>query len=147
MHQNSNRLDGQKSTEGDVIRFEEGILGFPDSHRYALIPHEPNSPFAWLQSLDQENLCFLLINPLVVKSDYVVNLPGDAASSLRLDSPSNGMVLAIVVVPEDARQMRMNLRAPIVINVQRRLGKQVVLEDSSLSIRHPVVAEKAQTAD
>lgn len=128
----------------DVIRFEEGILGFPKSHRFILIPHEPDSPFAWLQSVDEDNLAFLVINPASVKPDYVVRLPKEVAKDLRLADVSDGVVLAIVVVPDDPRAMRMNLRAPVVINTRERLGRQVVLEDNSLEIRYPILSEEEQ---
>ncbi len=128
----------------DVIQFKEGILGFPKSHGYILIPHEPDSPFAWLQSVDEDNLAFLLINPASVKPDYVVRLPQEVAKDLKLADVSDGVVLAIVVVPEDPRMMRMNLRAPVVINARERLGRQVVLENASLEIRYPILSEEEQ---
>ena len=131
----------------DVIRFDEGILGFPDSHRYILIPHETNSPFAWLQSVDEENLAFLLVNPVCVKPDYLVQLPMNAADDLRLTDASKGVVFAIVVVPEDPRKMRMNLRAPVIINFDKKLGRQVVLEDASLDLRYPLLSDEDQAKD
>ena len=139
---------GRKTTitveRKDIIRFEEGILGFPKSHGYIMVPHEPDSPFAWLQSVDEDNLAFLLINPACVKPDYVVRLPQEVASDLKLTNVSDGVVLATVVVPEDPRKMRMNLRAPVVINARERLGRQVVLEDTSLEIRYPILSEEEQ---
>ena len=131
----------------DVIRFDEGILGFPGSHRYILIPHETDSPFAWLQSVDEESLAFLLINPVCVKPDYLVQLPKNAADDLRLTDASKGVVFAIVVVPEDPRKMRMNLRAPVIINFDKRLGRQVVLEDASLDLRYPLLSDEDQAKD
>ncbi|RLC44425.1 MAG: flagellar assembly protein FliW [Candidatus Coatesbacteria bacterium] len=133
-----------KVKQKDIIRFDEGILGFPNSHSYILIPHEPGSPFAWLQSVDEDNLAFLLINPAIVKPDYVVKLPQEVTKDLKLTDVSDGLVLAIVVVPEDPRKMRMNLRAPVVINTRERLGRQVVLEDTSLEIRYPILSEEEQ---
>lgn len=147
------RVDGETGApepfayeEKDVIRFVEGILGFPDSRRYILIPHEADSPFAWLQSIDEENLAFLLVNPIAVKSDYIVQLPAEAADRLKLTDASEGVVFAIVVVPEDPRKMRMNLRAPIIINTGERLGRQVVLEDNSLHLRYPVLPDDDQAS-
>lgn len=142
------RIDKEASPSGpvtyrdeDIIRFEEGILGFPKSSRYILVPHEADSPFVWLQSIDEDNLVFLLINPVCVRSDYVVELPASAASKLNLTSASEGVVFAIVVVPEDPSKMRMNLRAPIIINSKERLGRQVVLEDNSLPVKCPVLPD------
>ncbi len=130
-----------------AIRFDEGILGFPDSRHYILIPHETDSPFAWLQSVDEESLAFLMINPVAVKADYVVQLPKKAADDLKLTDASEGVVFAIIVVPKDPRKMRMNLRAPVIINVREQLGRQVVLEDTSLDLRHPVLSEEEQAED
>jgi len=134
-------------SEDQIIYFEEGILGFPNSHRYILVPHQPESPFVWLQSVDESYLSFLMINPSVVKPDYVVQLPKSAVESLKLQTASEGVVFAIVVVPEDPMKMRMNLRAPVIINTQKRLGRQVVLEDTSLQIRYPIFGPKDQAPD
>jgi len=139
--------DAFKYREEDVIRFDKGILGFPDSRQYILIPHEADSPFAWLQSVDEENLAFLMINPVAVKSDYVVQLPEKVAADLKLTDASEGVVFAIVVVPEVPQNMRMNLRAPVIINVRERLGRQVVLEDTSLDLRCPILSEEDQVEE
>jgi len=135
----SGRFGHVEVDDSQIIHFDEGILGFPDSNRYILVPHEAESPFVWLQSVSQSNLAFLLINPTVVKPEYVVQLPDRVAKSLKLQKSSDGLVLAIVVVPEDPREMRMNLRAPVVINTKERLGRQVVLEDMSLDLRCRVI--------
>ncbi|MBN2208438.1 MAG: flagellar assembly protein FliW [Candidatus Coatesbacteria bacterium] len=140
-------IEAMTARQNDVIRFDEGILGFPDSHRYILVPHETDSPFAWLQSVDEENLAFLVVNPVCVKPDYLVQLPKNAADDLRLTDAAKGVVFAIVVVPEDPRKMRMNLRAPVIINVHERLGRQVVLEDTSLDLRYPLLSEEDQAKD
>lgn len=133
--------------ERQIIRFDEGILGFPKSHRYILVPHKgADSPFAWLQSVDESHLAFLLINPAVVKPDYVVQLPESATVSLKLKDVSEGLVLTIVVVPEDPNEMRTNLRAPVVINTRERLGRQVVLEDLSLNIRYRILQDEGQSS-
>ena len=38
--------------EGDVIELPHGLIGFPELKKYVLLDHDKDSPFKWLQSLD-----------------------------------------------------------------------------------------------
>jgi flagellar assembly factor FliW len=124
-----------------VICFSDGVLGFPEQKRYALLEHKPGSPFFWLQSLDTPDLAFVLINPFLIKKDYLASL---SSSEKRLfESPDEGekLVFALVTIPHgQAEKMTANLMGPLVIDVQTRVGRQVILAHSGYSHRHPIVS-------
>mgnify|MGYP003497483790 CR=1 FL=1 len=58
---------GQLDVNRDrLIRFEEGILGFPKQKEYALIQTGDGSGFYWLQSVDTPDLAFVVSDPRLV---------------------------------------------------------------------------------
>ncbi len=126
--------------EGKVLHFVKGILGFPNDLRYALLPHKDNSPFFWLQSLDSPDLAFVVINPALIVSDYSFELPEDAERELQLGEKDKAEALVIVTFRNrqngDARSMSANLLGPVVINVDKRLAKQVVLDPNRYPVRY-----------
>jgi flagellar assembly factor FliW len=51
-------------------------------------------------------------------------------SLLELKDPGSALVLAMVTVESDPKNTTANLLAPIVINMDNLVGRQVILEDS-----------------
>ncbi len=129
--------------EGKVLNFVKGILGFPKDLRYALLPHKENSPFFWLQSLDSPDLAFVVINPSLIVSDYSFELPEEAERELRLEEGDKAEALVIVTFRNrqngDARSMSANLLGPVVINVDKRLARQVVLDPNKYPVRYEFI--------
>lgn len=123
--------------EEDILTFPEGIPGFEDSKRYIIInnPDEQN-PFDWLQSVDNGDLAFVIINPFFVKPDYDIVIPQSALEKLKIKDESDVALYSIVVVPEKLEDMTVNLTGPIVINVREKLGKQIILDDHRYTTKH-----------
>lgn len=123
--------------EESIIEFPNGIPGFEDGKKYVLInnPDEEN-PFQWLQSVDNSDLAFVVINPFLVKFDYDIVLPESAIEILKIEDEKDIALYTIVVVPENIEEMTTNLSGPIVINVKERLGKQIALDDSRYSTKY-----------
>ena len=130
--------------EDKIIKFVRGILGFPKDKRYALLPHKENSPFFWLQSLDSPELAFVVINPALVLSDYSFEVADDIERELGLKFPEDAEVLVIVTIrrsgDNNSKQVEMtaNLLGPIVINVERRLACQVVLDPNKYPVKYKI---------
>ncbi len=123
--------------EADFIAFPEGIPGFESSKKFALIGYDANdTPFFWLQSVDHPDLCFVVTDPFLVYDNYGVDVGDEDVRLLEINDAHTVMTLAIVVIPEDAREIRVNLKAPVLINVEKKLGKQVIQKNESLPIRY-----------
>lgn len=129
-------------SEEDIIEFEEGILGFEDIHRYGIISGEdPESPFKWIQAIEKPELAFALVNPFAIKKDYEFELKDEDANFLGIDSPSQVVVFAILVVPEDTTKISMNLKAPIVLNTNNKKAAQIILDSDKYTVRHFILDE------
>ena len=126
--------------ESRIITFAEPILGFPGSNRFILLEHEKNSPFKWLQSLDEEKLAFILIDPLYVMPEYRIEVMKEDISSIELTSLEKAVVVCIVNISKEATSVTANLIGPIVVNPDKMLAKQVVVLNSEYSIRHNIMS-------
>ena len=124
--------------ESSIFTFNDGLHGFAAHKQFALVPAAREGLF-WLQSLAHRDIAFLLVDPFIAKSGYEVDLGATERLALGLASPDDVMILAIVTISSvDGELPTANLRGPIVINVQSRLGKQVVTTDESHDVKTPV---------
>ena len=128
--------------EDDIICFPLGILGFEHVKHYLLLEHSPGSVFHILQGVDDPAVAFVLIDPRTFRPDYKVDIDREQVAVLELEDEADAVVMAIVTVPEgNPAGMTANLQAPVVFNVKKRLGCQVVLPDGPWGIRHSILAE------
>jgi flagellar assembly factor FliW len=132
------RLFGDLDVPDDAIfRFPDGLPAFDAQREFALLPAAREGTW-WLQSTEEPGLAFLLADPFRVKPGYAVDLsPGDARA-LALEAPEDALVLAVVVLPADrGAPATVNLRAPVVLNLATRTGRQVVSRSEADSMAHP----------
>jgi flagellar assembly factor FliW len=122
---------------GDVFEFDPGPNGFEQERRFALLAGG-DSPVEWLQSVDTPRLTFATLEPFLFYPDYGFELSDRDCEELRLRSPEDAMVRCILTLRESADQITANLLAPIVLNRYAGRARQVILQDSNLSLRFPV---------
>lgn len=124
--------------EDHILTFPAGIIGFPQFTRCVLIDHEREAPFRWLQALDDGELAFIVMDPLLVKPDYRIVLPPREVAELGEGASGDFSVYAILTVPSpDPSRVTANLRGPIILNRRTRLGKQIVMTEE-LPTRYPL---------
>ncbi|WAM33055.1 flagellar assembly protein FliW [Caldicellulosiruptor morganii] len=122
-------------SEDSIIFFEDGIPAFENLKKFVIVK-EDESPFYWLQSVEDKDIAFVLINPFEIKPDYEFDIPDDIVKKLEIESSQDVAVFCIVVISEDVKQTRVNLKAPVIINVNRRKGMQYLLDDERYPIRY-----------
>lgn len=130
--------------EEQVLDLPEGLMGFPDFHAFALLPHGEESPFLWLQSLDEPELAFVTMDPRVFVEGYRPDVSASELQFIGLDAVDGAIVLAIVVIPEDPRKMTANLQGPLVINPANRKGVQAISRSPQHKVRHYILGEPGQ---
>jgi flagellar assembly factor FliW len=124
------------------IVFPQGLFGFEEFTDYVLLDAE-KQPFYWLQSVDKEQVAFVVVNPFLIRSDYEVNIGNEELAEIGIDTPEKTLIFAIVTIPPNGGPMTVNLQGPLVINRDTRLGKQAVLTDSRWKTKHDIMAELA----
>jgi flagellar assembly factor FliW len=135
------RLGGEvEITDRNLVRIAEGLLGFPDFEEFALIPHGEESPFLWLQSVDEPELAFITIDPRIFQPDYLPDVAPDDLTAIGLSDIASAALLAIVVIPENPERMTANLQGPVLINPATHLGRQVISRSTKHRVRHYILS-------
>lgn len=128
----------------DVVRFEHGLLGFEDKREFVLIQHK-ETPYRWLQSVEDGPLAFLVVDPGLFLADYAPEVPTSLADELGLTEESPRLVYTIVTIPQGKPQeMTLNLAGPILVNAESGQAKQVVLDTEEYPLKHRVFPEASK---
>ena len=133
--------------EQDVITLVDGMLGFSENHRYALIDDEIGEPFKWMQSLDRPSLAFVVIDPAIILPNYHFSLRREQIRDLDTENVEDLQVYVIVTMAGNILDVTVNLQGPLVVNKVNRVGIQVVLNDPAFSTRHPLFTDQPESAD
>lgn len=127
------RLFGElEIAEEKIIKFEQGIIGFPDLKNFALIFDEEKgeeTKIKWLQSMDEPEFAMPVMDPYCMVSDYSPTLNDDAWKNVEKIRTGDRFVLVTVTVPADIEQISINLKAPIIIDTDTNKAYQVIVEN------------------
>ncbi|MBI5418990.1 MAG: flagellar assembly protein FliW [Deltaproteobacteria bacterium] len=126
-----------------VITFPEGLPGFSDSRRFALLEIRRGKAFKWLLSLDRPELALVVADPFAFFPGYEAPLEEKELAALAYRENDLLAVLAVVTVRgRRKKDTTFNLRAPVVVNMRTLTGKQVVLKEEKwgLQARLPLIA-------
>ena len=128
--------------EQDIITFPDGILGFSQKSRYVILNDPTAEPLRWLQSLETPDLAFVIIDPLRFRNEYTLDLSDEDVQRLKLKSPEEAIIYAIVVIPkQNPEKMTANLQGPIVINAAMMRAKQIISTNSKHKLKHYILDE------
>jgi flagellar assembly factor FliW len=124
-------------TESSIYFFSEGIPGFERAQTYALLELEEYSPFAHLQSTDNPDLVFILVNPFEFFPSYEFDLSDVIIDELKIKKEEDEIIIrSIVNNREGLVESTTNLIAPIVLNAKQRVGKQIILTQGEYTTKH-----------
>ena len=131
--QANTRLFGAIDIPDDkIIVLENGMIGLPEMKYFALIfdeEKEDGGKVRWLQSMDDPETAFPVMDPFLVKADYNPMINDDILRPLGELKEDNTFILTTLTVPRDIQKMSINLKAPIIINSDTRKGAQIIVEN------------------
>ncbi len=113
--------------EIDEITFPAGLIGIEACTRWVLLADAHNPALGWLQSIDRPELAMAVVSPRRFVSGYRVRVSSRETASIGLESASDAQVL--VLLSKGADGLVVNLKAPLVIHLTKRLGRQVIAKD------------------
>lgn len=129
-------------SEDEIVYFEEGLLGFGDYHRYVILnASEKNTPFRWLQCLDEGNLAFVIIEPLNFMFEYDLDVSDADQEFVGLTRSEDAIIYTIVSIPANPQNMTANLQGPLLINAINRKGRQIISSNPRHSIKTKILDE------
>lgn len=120
-----------------LFNFVSPIIGYPEHKRFTLIDYRPDSPFKWLQSMEDKDLAFPITLCNYFNIDYQFELSDEDAATLGVKTAEEILAVNIVTIPQiNPQAATINLLAPIVINTTNNNAMQVILKDSKFPVRH-----------
>lgn len=117
----------------DILLFPHGLVGFEDCQHWVLLADAVNPTVGWLQSMTRPTLAMPVISPRRFVPQYQLRVTRGELAALQLGATDRTYVLSLV--SENDGALTTNLKAPVVINLARRLGRQVVTSDEQ-SLRY-----------
>jgi len=126
--------------ETKIIMLPKGIPGFPDSKRFIILVHDEIHPFYSFQSVDDSDLAFIIMDPFLFKADYVVDAgPSMKEMNWSADEIDEMFIYVIINATDpDPRKLTANLMGPLLINIKRNEGVQMVVSDKDYSYKHMI---------
>jgi flagellar assembly factor FliW len=134
----SDLLGDLQVRSSDTLYFANGMLGFPECRRFALVRAEHDGLF-WLQSIEYSTLAFLLVDPFAVIPEYSIDVAPTQLADLGAYRPADIALLSVVTLPAvPTDQPTANLQGPIAINFATRAAKQLVMSETDFGVRCPI---------
>ena len=126
----------------NIINFNPGLLGFENLTSFVLVDIAKIPNFKWLQSIENTELAFLLVDPFTIKSDYYMELNDEIIEKLEISIPEDVLVYTTVTVPNSGfKDATTNLVGPLIINWTQKKGKQIISERENNVIKYPLFAK------
>ena len=135
-------------SKNDIIHFVDGMIGFQQMTQYVVVNTKEGSPYRWLQSVQEPKLAFLVSVPESFMKDYAPEISDAQAAQLALLPETEHLVLVTTTIPAgNPKAATANLAAPLIINLETRQAKQVILDDEAYTIRYPIFSGSQANAE
>lgn len=125
-------------TEEDLIIFIDGLYGFENYKKYIILQDKPEDYVMYLQSVEQYDLSFVLIDPYSIINSYNPNVNEENLKELEVEDETKLKFLVVAIIKEQIQDSVVNLKSPIAINPELKIAKQVILENAEYPLRYPV---------
>ncbi len=128
-----------------AIYFASGLLGMPDKLFFCLteFPGKNALDFKVLQCLNDHKLSFVVLpvpydNRLIDAADMK-----ECAEMLEVEKKNMGILLIASVhkSPDGSTKVSVNVRAPIIVDTEKKAAAQYVFTNNKYEIRHMLSAE------
>jgi flagellar assembly factor FliW len=111
----------------DILLFPHGLVAFDDCRHWVLLADTGNDALGWLQSVTRGEVALPVVSPRRFAPEYQVHVTRGQLVPLQLSQFDAAYVLA--VVSRSDNDLTLNLKAPLIINLDRKLGRQVITTD------------------
>ncbi|NLJ66197.1 MAG: flagellar assembly protein FliW [Clostridiales bacterium] len=134
----TSRFGSVEVDDDKIIHFEDGLPGLENLTKYIILSPPELDPFHILQSIEDQDIALTIADPFLFKKDYSPLIKDKVFDELKIEDNKDTALFTIIVIPQDYRKMTANLMAPILINPDRMLGKQVILDEGDYPVRYPI---------
>ncbi len=127
--------------EQNIIKFPQGLFAFEEYNSFVLIEKESYKQ-KWLQFVDAEYPRFIVFDPSDIVLDYQPQFSPDVLNALSISPGEEFSLYVLAVIPENIKDMTVNLKSPVVINRKKNIASQVILETDNYPIRYRVFQDE-----
>lgn len=125
-----------------LLWFPLGLPGFEEKRRWVLLTPPYDATVSWLQSIECPRTALAVVEPRRFLPEYQLRVGRGELESIELQSVDSARVL--VTVNRTEQGLALDLKAPLVINPDRRLGRQVISNDD-LPVRYSLEGATSRT--
>jgi len=112
--------------EENVIRLNKGLFGFEHLEEFLLIQTD-NTLFYWLNAIDEPTVAFPLVG---------INVLDDSYPQIEGSEP-----FGVVTLDKDPLLITVNMKAPLYIDQDKKIGKQKILDREKYSVNYKLFVE------
>lgn len=128
--------------DDSILSIPEGLIGFAESTRFALLSVPEERPFSWLQSATDPHLAMVVVNLReVLGAKFAPKVSGSDLAALGVKDTASLIFFGIVVVPDNPQLMTVNLKGPVAFSEQEKRGRQIILLNEEYHVRHLLLQE------
>ena len=121
-----------------ILLLPHGLIGFEQHRHWVLLSDAESDAVGWLQSLRDPQTAFLVATPQRFVPDYRVRVSREEFETLPWSSEDK--TIAVAIVNKHADDFTINLKSPVLINLDRCIGRQVVVLDDQ-PLQHLISAQ------
>lgn len=125
----------------DIIKIAKGIPGFENLRNFILFDIEDNPYFKILHSIEDSDVGLITVNPFEFIDRYEIKISDAIIKELKISSEEDVLILTTVTLNSDIKKITTNLKAPIIININNKLGEQIILDNNEYEIKYPLMRE------
>ena len=124
----SSKITVGKDLRDNVIRFRDGLPGFPASHEFLMAQQPEEKPFAWMQSVSDPKLKFAVVDAYAWVKDFTLEVNDSELKELGSLNPMDYAVYFILRIQkkESRTTLQAKPNAPVLVNIRNRQARQVV---------------------
>jgi flagellar assembly factor FliW len=127
MQINSTRFGLVNFEVDDILLFPHGLIAFEDCRHWILLGDAENESLGWLQSVPRGEVALPVVSPRRFVPQYQVRVTRGQLLPLELSQFDQAFVLTII--SQNSGQLTVNLKAPVILNLNRRIGRQIITTD------------------
>lgn len=127
--------------DNKILEFPNGIIGFEDFKKYAILYDEENegkTRISWLQSLEEPALALPVIDPLAIVPEYAPTIEDELLKPLGDPADEDLLFLLAMTVPSDIAKVTANMKAPFIINAATCKGAQIIVDNADYPVKFNV---------
>jgi flagellar assembly factor FliW len=130
-----------------IVTFTAGIPGFEHLQQFIFLQPELEIPFSFMQSIEDPNISLIVTNPFHFYPDYVCELPYLYINELMISQEQDAMIWSVVTIQGSLDKATINLLAPIIVNSNQKLGKQIILHGTEYQTKHVLFNDRPELVD